>query len=167
MNTKDDLKTLVGEVQMFRIRIATAESKVKLLRDQNRQAKRRRKEAKRMAQRARKQFKRFKAELADLRQALAKAEVKLFQAGGRALARKTAKARLVAKRGTRLSKKSKTVARKARSALPRKSREPGRATRKKPPITEAKVVSEGPADVAALDLTSPTRQSSDYNSINL
>ena len=51
MNAKDDPKKLVGEVQMFRIRIATAESKLKVLREQARQAKRRRKEAKRIAQR--------------------------------------------------------------------------------------------------------------------
>ena len=153
MNTKDDPKKLVGEVQMLRIRVATAESEVKVLRDQARQAKRRRKEAKRMAQRARKQFKRFKSELADLQQTLANAEVKLFQAGGRALARKTAKARLVAKRGTRLSKKSKTVAPKPRPDLPRKSRKRGWVTRKKTPITEAKVVSDGPADVTVLDHT--------------
>lgn len=150
MHTKDDPKKLVGEVQMFRIRVATAESKVTLLRDQARQAKRRRKEAKRMAQRARKQFKRFKAELADLRQTLAKAEVKLFQAGGRALARKTAKARPIAKRVTRLLKQPKTVA--------RKPREPGRVRRKKLPTADAKSVSDGPADVTALDPTPPTPQ---------
>src|SRR5580765_6245574 len=153
MNTKDDPKELIGEVQMLRIRVATAESEVKVLRDQALQAKRRRKEAKRMAQRARKQFKRFKSELTELQQTLAKAEAKLFQAGGRALARKTAKARLVAKRDTRLSKESKTVARKPRPALPRKSREPGRVTRELPSITEAKVVSDGPTDVTALDHT--------------
>ena len=153
MKTKDDPKRLMGEVQILRIRVATAESEVKVLRDQALQAKRRRKEAKRMAQRARKQFKRFKSELTELQQTLAKAEVKLFQAGGRALARKTAKARLVAKRGTRLSKKSKTVAREPRPDLPRKSREPGRT--KIPPITEAKVVSDGTPDVAALITQTP------------
>jgi hypothetical protein len=131
--------------------VATAESEVKVLRDQALQAKRRRKEAKRLAQRARKQYKRFKTELAELRQTLAKAETKLFQAGGRALARKMAKARLVAKRGNRLSNESKTVARRPRPALPPKSREPGRT--KIPPITEAKVVSGGTADVAALNHT--------------
>jgi hypothetical protein len=151
MNTKDDPKKLIGEVQILRIRVATAESEVKVLRDQALQAKRRRKEAKRMAQRARKQFKRFKSELAELQQTLAKAEAKLFQAGGRALARKTAKARLVAKRGSRLSIESKTVARKPRPALPRKSREPGRVTRKKPPITTSQVVTDSRADGAALD----------------
>ena len=153
MNTKDDPKKLIGEVQILRIRVATAESEVKVLRDLAVQAKRRRKEAKRLARQARKQFKQFKLELAELQQTLAKAEVRLFQAGGRALARKTAKARLIAKRGARLSKESKTVALKPRPALPRTSREPGRVTRKQPPITEAKVVSDGPADPAALDHT--------------
>jgi len=151
MKTKDDPKRLIGEVQILRIRVATAESEVKVLRDQALQAKRRRKEAKRMAQRAKKQYKRFKTELTELQQTLANAETKLFQAGGRALARKAAKARLVAKRGNRLSNESKTVARKPRPAQPAKSREPGRT--KMPPITEAKVVSGGPADVAALNHT--------------
>jgi hypothetical protein len=156
MNTKDDPKKLVGELQMLRIRVATVESKVKLLRDQAWQAKRRRKEAKRVAQRARKQFKQSKSELTELQQTLAKAQVKLFQAGGRALARKRAKAGLVAKRVTRLSKKSKIVARKPRPALLRKSRESGRPTREKSPITEAKVVSDRPADTPALDHTTDT-----------
>ena len=151
MNTRDDPKELIGEVQILRIRVATAESEVKVLRDQALQAKRRRKEAKRMAQRAKKQYKRFKTELTELQQTLANAETKLFQAGGRALARKAAKARLVAKRGNRLSNESMTVARKPRPALPPKSREPGRT--KMPPITGANVVSDGPADVAALNHT--------------
>jgi chromosome segregation ATPase len=153
MNTKDDPNQLVGEVQMLRIRVATAESEVKVLRDQALQAKRRRKEAKRMAQRARKQFKQFKRELAELQQTLAKAEVRLFQAGGRALARKTAKARRAAKRSTRLSKHSKTLPRKSRPALPRTSRETGWVTREKPPITNAQVATDGPAEGAALDHT--------------
>ena len=163
MNTKSDPKKLVGEVQMYRIRVATAESKLKLLRDQARQAKRRRKEAKRTAQRARKQFKRFKSELADLRQAMAKAEVKLFQAGGRTLARNMKKARPISKRGTRPSKKSKTIARKPQPASLRKSREPGRVRRKKPPVTEVKVVSDVPTDVVVLDPASPTPQSHDHS----
>jgi len=152
MNAKEkgDPKKLVGEVLMLRIRVATAESKVKLLGEQNRQAKRRRKEAKQLAQRARKQFKRFKAGLADLQQSLAEAEVKLFQAGGRALARKTAKAKAVANRGARPSKESKTIT--------RQPRVPRRVTSKKIAIPEAKVVSESPADVAALDPTAPTSQ---------
>ena len=160
MNAKEkgDPKKLVGEVLMLRIRVATAESKVKLLGEQNRQAKRRRKEAKQLAQRARKQFKRFKAGLADLQQSLAEAEVKLFQAGGRALARKMAKAKAVASRGASPAKESKTVVRQPRTALPRKPRVSRRVTSKKTAIPEAKVVSEGPADVAALDPTAPTSQ---------
>ena len=148
MHNRNGSQRLVGEVQVFRIRVATAESKLKLLRDQARQARRRRKEAKRFAQRARKQFKRSKAELAELQEALAKAEVKLFQAGGRALARKTAKA----------------VARKTRPAVTRESRVSRRATRKKPAITEAKVVSDGPAEVAALDPTPSTPPTPGSNS---
>jgi chromosome segregation ATPase len=165
VNTRDDPKELIGEVQILRIRVATAESEVKVLRDQALQAKRRRKEAKRIAQRARKQFKRFKSELTELQQSLAKAEVKLFQAGGRALARKKAKARLAAKRGNRLSNESQTVARKPPPALPRKSREPARGTRKKPPITNAQAVTDGPADGAALDHTDTSNSQPQFENI--
>src|SRR5262245_3259198 len=84
-------RRLIGEVQLFRIRVATAESKLKLLREAARVARRRRKEAKRIAQRARKQFKRGKADVAELKRALVRAETKLFEAGGRELARKLAK----------------------------------------------------------------------------
>ena len=151
MHNKNGSQRLVGEVQMFRIRVAAAESKLKLLRDQARQAKRRRKEAKRAAQRARKQFKRFKADLAELQEALAKAEAKLFQAGGRALARKLAKARLVANRGARPAKKSKAAVRKPRPASPRASHAPRRVARRKPAIGKTRAVPESPVDVATLD----------------
>ena len=164
MTPKDDPKKLVGEVQVFRIRVATAESKLKLLRDQARQAKRRRKEAKRSVQRARKQFKRSKAELAELQEALAKAEVKLFQAGGRALARKTAKARPVANLGARPSKKSKAAVRKLQPASPRASHAPARVARKKPAIERTNAVAENPADVAALDPTPSTTPTPGSNS---
>lgn len=97
MHRKNGPNKVVGEVQMLRLRVAAAESKLSMLRDQAREAKRRRKEAKRLAQRARTLFKRGKAHVAELRQSLAKAEVKLFQAGGRALARKMAGARRVSK----------------------------------------------------------------------
>lgn len=156
MHNKNGSQRLVGEVQMFRIRIATAESKLKVLREQSRQAKRRRKVAKRTAQRARNQFKRFKADVAELRRSLAKAEWKLLQAGGRAMARKMATTRPVANRGARPLKKSKPIARKPRLASPRKSRDLGRTTRRNPAITKIKVVSGEPAGVAALDPTLTT-----------
>jgi hypothetical protein len=164
MHTKNGPQNLVAEVQMFRIRVATAESKLKLLREQARQAKRRRKVAKRLAQRARRQFKRFKDELTELHQALAKAEAKFFQAGGRALARKTAKAKAIAKRGARPSRKSRTNARKLRPVLPRALRGPGRVARKKSAITGRKIVSGGPTDVPELDPTPQTSQIPDPNS---
>lgn len=132
MHNKNGSQRLVGEVRMFRIRVASAESKLKLLRDQARKARCRREEAKRAAQRARKQFKRFKAELAELQQTLAIAEAKLFEAGGRALARKLAKARPVANRGARLSKKSKAAVRKPQPVSLRTFRGPGRVARKRP-----------------------------------
>ena len=103
---------LIGEVQLLRIRVATAESRLKMLREEAHEAKRRRKEAKRLAQRARKQFKRGQAEAAEFRQSLAEAETRLFKAGGRALARKMAKPRPVAKRGVRRWTQSKAAARK-------------------------------------------------------
>jgi len=156
MHNANGTQRLVGEVQILRIRVATAESKMKVLRDQARLAKRRRKEARRVAQRARKRFKEFKSDLSELQQALARAEAKFFQAGGRALARKIAKAGPFANRSVRPLKESRTVARPLRPAWPRESRVPGRVTRKKPAITEAKVVSDGPADVAALDPVAST-----------
>lgn len=110
MQPRSSPQKLVGEVQMFRLRVAAAESRLKLLHEQVRQAKRRRKEAKRLAQRARVQFKRFRAEVTDLREALAKAETRLFRAGKRALVRKMANAQPVAGRRARSSKKSKTTA---------------------------------------------------------
>jgi predicted nucleic acid-binding Zn-ribbon protein len=88
MHNKTGPHKLVGEVQLLRIRIATVQPKLGELREQVRQARRRRKEAKRVAQRVRKQFKRCKAEVAELTQALAKAEARLFKAGGRALAKR-------------------------------------------------------------------------------
>ncbi len=132
MNAKEDPKKLAGEVQMFRIRIATAESKLKVLREQARQAKRRRKQAKLLAQRARKQYKGFKAGVNELQQALAEAEARLFQAGGYALARKMAKAKAVANRGASPLIESKPVVREPRPAVARKSRVSGRVTRKQP-----------------------------------
>lgn len=104
MHRKNGPNKVVGEVQMLRLRVAAAESKLTLLRDQAREAKRRRKEAKRLAQRARTLFKRGKAQVAELRQSLARAEVKLFRAGGRALARKMALSGRVAKAAARPSK---------------------------------------------------------------
>lgn len=114
MNTKGIPRSLISEVQLFRIRVATAESRVKALREQSRQARRRRKEAKRLAQRARKQFKRGKSDLAELRRALAKAETKLFRAGERALVRKILKSSPTVKRRANSSTKAKAVARKPR-----------------------------------------------------
>jgi hypothetical protein len=166
MNNRNGSQRLVGEVQMFRIRVAAAESKLKLLRDQAREARRRRKEAKRAAQRARKQFKRFKADLAELQEALAKAEAKLFQAGGRALARKLAKARPVTKGGARPAKKSKPAGRRSQPA-PRASRAPGRVTRHKPKIEKTNAVAENPVDAAAPDGTPPTPEVPGTNSVTL
>ena len=91
MKTNRGAQRLIGEVELFRLRIATAKSELKVLRQHARLARRRRKEAKRIAQKVRRQFKRSKAELAALEQVLAKAETRLIKAGGRALARKVAK----------------------------------------------------------------------------
>ena len=154
MQNKNGPPRLIGEVQMFRIRVATAESKLKVLREQARQAKRRRKEAKRIAQRARKQFKRSKADLAGLKQALAKAEAKLFQAGGRALARKAAKDRRAAGAVVRATKKAKARVRKspAPSAVTRSTK---RAIRKSPSVKRTQPVAAESAD-AGVQATQPT-----------
>ncbi|HUL51543.1 MAG TPA: hypothetical protein VLU94_03050 [Candidatus Nitrosotalea sp.] len=151
MQMEDTRQGLVAEVQMFRLRVATAESRVNLLRDQARQAKRRRKEAKRLDRQTRKQFKRLKAELAELREALARAEAEIPPAGVRAPARELAMARRVPNRRAILSKKSKAVARKRRPALPRELRVTRRVTRKKPALFKAKVVAGSPAAVPALN----------------
>ena len=87
-STKTDPQRLISEVQLFRVRVATAEAELKLLREHARETKRRRKEAKRIAQRARRQFKHSRAELGDLKRALAKAEARLRKEGGRALPEK-------------------------------------------------------------------------------
>jgi hypothetical protein len=100
MHNKSGPQKLVGEVQLFRIRVAAAETRVKLLREQAQQANRRRKEAKRLAQRARKLFKQSKAELAELAQALGKAETKLLKAGGKVVARRLARRRASVARRT-------------------------------------------------------------------
>jgi soluble cytochrome b562 len=103
---------LINEVRLYRLRVAAAESKLKILREQARQAKRRRKEAKRLAESARKQFKQFKAGVAELTEALAKAEARLFQAGGRALSREIGKAGRVRKKNVRSGTTVKFAARK-------------------------------------------------------
>jgi len=112
MHTSSIPRRLINEVKLYRLRVAAAESKLKVLREQARQAKRRRKEAKRLAEYARKQFKQSKAGVAELTEALAKAEARLFQAGGRALSREIAKARPVRKENVRPSTIVKFAARK-------------------------------------------------------
>lgn len=163
MHSKNGAQRLVGEVQMFRLRVATAESKLKLLREQHLLARRRRKEAKRQAQRARKAFKRFRAELSDLKQDLAKAETKLFQAGRRAQARKNAKASPSAKRAARPAKKTKSS---SRPALSRAVRATKRVVRKKPPtmIPETQTALEIPANVATPDSAPTTPPTPNFNS---
>lgn len=166
MHNKNGPLRLVGEVQMFRFRVAKAEAELKALREQARQTKRRRKEAKQIAQRARKQWKRFKAELAELRQALAKAEAKLFQAGGRALARKAVRERRTARAGARATNKAKKPVRKS-PAPPVASRPPKRPPRKQPAVKRTRPVATEPAD-AGVPATQPAPpQSSDPNTTTL
>ena len=143
---------LASEVQLWRIRVATGESKLKVLREEARQAKRRRKEAKRIAQRARKQFKRSKADLVELRQALAEAEVKLFKAGGRALARRMAKPKptRTPRRSAPVSKKPKATARKPRAVFAL-SRGPRRVTPKPGATKRIDTIPRDRGDGGALD----------------
>jgi len=169
---------LVGEVRMFHIRVATAESKLKLLREQARQAKLRRKAAKRIAQRSRKQFKQSKSELAELRQALAKAEAKLFKAGGRALARKLAAPRPVTKTPTRAATKPKPIVRKPRPASPAAFRAPRkkpvikrtrtrRAARVKTDTVDPAQSTPKPSDTDAVDPAQSTPTTTDSNAVTL
>jgi hypothetical protein len=111
MKTRKAPQRLVSEMQMLRIRVAAAESELKVTREQAREAKRRRKEAKRNAQVARKRFKQSKAELSELREALSGAEARLFRAGGRTLARKTARAKRMAHAPSRAVKTVRTAQR--------------------------------------------------------
>jgi len=74
----------VSEIQLARLRLARAESRVELAKEQARLAKRRRKEARQDARRTKKQVKQAKADLAEARQALEEAEKKLARAGQRA-----------------------------------------------------------------------------------
>ena len=131
MHKKIASQRLIGEVRMLRIRVATSESKLKVLREQARLAKHRRKAAKRLAQQVRKQFKRSRSEVAELRQALAKAEAKFFRAGGRALARKMAKIGPTTNRGARSSRKPSANNGKSRVVLSAASSAPGRLTPRK------------------------------------
>jgi hypothetical protein len=131
MNAKEDLKKLVSEVQMLRIRVAAAESKLKVMREQVREAKRCRKDAKRIAQSARKRFKQSKADLSELRKALASAEAKLFHAGGHALAGKPSQAKRTGQTRARKLVTAKAEPPSRRSTA--SGRQPGRTVAKRKP----------------------------------
>jgi len=119
MTTNHHPQQLISEVQLFRIRVATAESELKVIREQAREAKRQRKEAKQIARRAKRQFKRSKAELFELKEALTKAEGELSKVGGRLVKLKMPKAAL--------SKKAKSNNSKVRTQARPQSQRPGRA----------------------------------------
>ncbi len=152
MNARNAPQRLVNVVQLFRIRVAAAEARLKVMREQAREAKRRRKEAKRIAQSARRRFKQAKADLSELREALAGVEAKLFQAGGRALARKV--------RRTKRSKPApvrKSPA--ANSPRPRRKQQRASASRRRR-NTNTRAAASGPAMItppsAAGDAGLPT-----------
>jgi hypothetical protein len=162
MQNKKAPQPLVSEVQLFRVRVAAAESQVKVLREQARQAKRRRKEAKRLAQRARKEFKRAKAALAELKEGLASAEAKLFHAGGRMLAKKIAKPRAAAKRAPEASTKPKEAAPQLPPSVAVSSSMPSRTKPKRPAPKKTETVSHADTSIVA---TNPmTVQAPDSNS---
>ncbi len=128
MNTRKAPPQLVSEMQMLRIRVAAAESKLKVMREQARETKRRRKEAKRIAQSARKRFKQSKADVSELREALAAVEARLFRAGGRALARqatRNARTRARTLKATKPAKPQRTVAKRSRRTKTSKRLGPG------------------------------------------
>jgi hypothetical protein len=73
-------QTLLGEVQMARIRLAKAQSELVTAREQFRSAKRRRKEARQAARRAKKEARRAKKGVAEAEAFLAEAEARLASA---------------------------------------------------------------------------------------
>ena len=165
MYNKNASQRLIGEVQMFRIRVAASESKLKVLREEARLAKRRRKAAKRLAQQARKQYKRAKAEVAELRQALANAEVKLFRAGELALARKLAKLGPTTNRGARSSRKPPASNGKSRVVLSAASSAPGRLTPRKSASKRISSSQRGTLGTGALAKDQPTIQNLESNGV--
>jgi hypothetical protein len=165
MHKKIASQRLIGEVRMLRIRVATSESKLKVLREQARLAKHRRKAAKRLAQQVRKQFKRSRGEVAELRQALAKAEAKFFRAGGRALARKMAKLEPPANRGVRSSRKPSASNGKSRVVLSAASSAPGRLTPRKSASKRISSSHRGTPGTGALAKDQSTIQNLEANAV--
>jgi len=84
-----EAQKLVGRLQLARIQLIKAESKLDGAKERSRLAKRRRKEAKLAARRAKKEVKAARTELAEAREAMAKAQMKLAQAGKRQLRNRT------------------------------------------------------------------------------
>ncbi|HAB19288.1 MAG TPA: hypothetical protein PLX89_10020 [Verrucomicrobiota bacterium] len=166
MPTKIDPKKRDAEAQKLRLLVATAESKMKLLRDKAREAKRRRKEARRIARLARKQFKAAKAELADLRQALANVKPKPVPVVGRVPARRTAKSSPVAKPRVRPSKQAKTIAPRLRSAPPPKSGVSAKVEKKKPVLPATNAVAAVAPVVTTPEPTSSIAETSTPDSLN-
>lgn len=105
-----------GEIELLRMRVASAESLLEETREQANRAKRRRKLAKLLAKRARKGAKQAKANLAKARKTLAVAEAKLADSGVRVAIRKPARAktRSVAKGVVAAPRKKAVSARKGR-----------------------------------------------------
>jgi len=92
-NSKAASGNLAGVVQMARLRVASAEHRRQVARQQARVAKRRCKEVKLIARRAKKQAKQAKADLAEARKVLAEAEAKLAKSAARPVTSKSASAR--------------------------------------------------------------------------
>lgn len=161
MRSKGNPQKLLGEVQLYRIRVASAESKLKGLREQSRQAKRRRKLAKRIAQRARQAFKRYKAEVSELKRALAEAETRLFEEGGKiALERKSSKPSPSDKPKAGKTRNSRQAARKPKTSSavpPQAAKRPARtnaAQRRTKVNSKAVPKREAPGDAPAPAQTS-------------
>lgn len=92
-NSKAASGKLAGVVQMAGLRVAAAEHRRQVAREQARVAKRRCKEVKLIARRAKKQAKQAKADLAEARKVLAEAEAKLARSAARPATSKSASAR--------------------------------------------------------------------------
>jgi hypothetical protein len=105
---------LVGQLQLARLQLTRAASRLEDVKEQARIAKRRRKEAKLAARLAKKRVKTAKAELADARAAMADAETRLAQAEKdgsrkRPKGRNGAQARVAQRKSRRTSKPARTA----------------------------------------------------------
>ena len=100
-------QSLIGLVQLRRIRLSVAENVLESAEELSRLARQRRKEAKLTARRAKKQLKRARSDVAEARQALAEAETRLARNAARGEAKQGRLARARSRR-TSAGRRTKT-----------------------------------------------------------